>query len=231
MRNRIIGLTAIVGVFLGTATAVAAPKEGRGNGGGGDDTDQASPVCVDLGVSIYVHNDSPGLAYCDGADGVQAFIGHLGRFKLDTSKSSSRHLVVNFPGCSRLIASTGGDCLTPVVLNTLGEWEDFGFGLNPTGNNLDLNAMAVGDQAYADFLIAFPSAISKSTPNLVFFGGSNMGIGDCPQPLTVTRVGDTQWTIESAGEIGCLYEVTHKSGRREVTDSFVLPFVVSITLQ
>ena len=230
MDNRFVGSTAIVGLFLCTATALAAPKEGRGNGRGGDDTDQASPACADLGVSMDVRNDS-GSPYCHGSDGVQAFIGHLGRFKLDTSKSSSRQLVVNFPGCDRLIASTGADCLTPVVLNTLGEWEDLGFGLNPTGNNLDLNALAIGGRAYADFLIAFPSSISKSTPNLVFFGGSNMGVGDCPQPLTVTRVGETQWTIESVAEIGCLYEVTHKSGRREVTDSFVLPFIVTITLQ
>jgi hypothetical protein len=168
-----------------------------------------------------------GVAYCDGYDGVEAFIGKNGRFLLDTSKSALRLGIVNFPGCGQLVSMTGADCLTDIGLNTNGEWMAIGV---PLGDELDLWTIAEGGSALGDFQIAFPSGVSKNVPHLLIFGGSNFGANACGSPLTITRVANDTWTVTATGDTACLLEVVAKNGKRQITDSFSLTFEVTIVL-
>lgn len=188
-------------------------------GGDGDDGSVDIPVCVrfdDL-EGDKVMSDGSGL-YCDGVDGIDAFIHRKGgSFRLETRKTS-RQVKLSFPGCDDPDGLLPPGCLTTALLLTL--------------QSLDLRTLNVGDPpALMNFQIAFPSELSKSTPHLILFGGSNLPT-PCGDFVTVTRTTDipATWTLESlADDNACLFEVLHKNGRRELTDTnFPMPFLITI---
>lgn len=206
----------------------ATPAGGQGKGkGGGPSGESDTPVHVqfrDAAGDLVRSDGSAGGFYWDGTDGVSAFIGMKnGGFKMNTSKGP-RTVTLDFPDCGRLIADPG--CRSDVLLDTDDEVQDTGVGLISTGEKIDLRRLAVGEAALAEFSINFPSDLSKSTPNKISFG--DLGCGD---PLPVTRTATDTWTIEASGKLACLFEVVAKNGRREITDSFNLPFKITITLQ
>lgn len=254
----------------GTGCPDATPCTGGGDGGGA--TDEIS-VCVALddieGDKVtsdrvgILRDDCDGIGdpcYCDGAEGIDAFIGQVGVFRLDTSKSEVRRVALNFPGCSDpstfpFIEVVNNDCLTDALPRTMNDRTGEAtskFGL------FDLNMLSEGESGIADFQIAFPSQ-SKSTGHLIVFGGSNLGDNACGDPLLVTRLDPATWTIEArvgfctfdadpdhptncgavdptdpgnVCDCACLHEVVARNGRRELTDiDFALPFRITIVAQ
>jgi hypothetical protein len=232
MRTKTFKMLAITLCLIPLATSFAGPKNGGGGGKGGKDTtSNDTALCVSFrdAAGDDVFGDLPGIAYCNQQDNIKAVIGQGGRFALDTSDSDTRNAIVNYPDCHRLIAASGSDCVTDIYLNTLGSWESTGMGYIPTYEMPDLVGMAVGDIVLVDFQIAFPSSVSKSTPNLVIFGGSNLGTNACGEPVPVYHIDEDTWIIEATGQTGCLFEVYAKNGKRRITDSFSLTFAIILT--
>jgi hypothetical protein len=258
-------------------SALADPRDENGNhnhgGGGGGGGDELS-VCVALddieGDKVtsdrvgILRDDCDGIGdpcYCDGVEGIEAFIGAVGVFRLDTRESEVRRVALNFPGCSDpsrfpFIEVVNNDCLTDALPRTMndrtGETTSK-FGL------FDLHMLSEGESGIADFQIAFSSQ-SKSTGHLIVFGGSNLGDNACGDPLLVTRLDPATWTIEArvgfctfaaadpdhptncgavdpndpanVCDCACLHEVVARNGRRELTDiDFALPFNITIVAQ
>ncbi|MHC4990755.1 MAG: hypothetical protein ACYTGC_07215 [Planctomycetota bacterium] len=266
-RARLAVLLAGMAVCLSMPLAIAAPPggsngngNGNGGGGGGGGGQQDIPVCVtfddaagDLFRSDFTVSGSH--AYCDGVDGIVAFIGrNQGMFRLAT-EDSSRQVVLDFPGCddpSRfpLIDVVGGDCLTDAVVLTMNDQSD------PGAGKLDLRTLSsVGATAIADFQIGLPSHLSSNTPSLIVFGGHNLS-APCGTPVLVTRtvLDPATWTIEAfaggctfgddpdhpdncgdpidACDCACLLEVVRRNNKREWTDmGFALPFHITIEAQ
>ena len=218
-------LALVWGILASPGSALADHKPGHnpGGGGGGGGSGGDIPVCVtfDDAVGDLVTSDGGGI-YCDGVDGITAILtSRSGKLKLGTSESP-RNVILNFPECDRLI---GGGCSTDAALATMTDVL--------TGDKLDLRAMGEGETRFADVQIAFPSDVSRATRvNLIVFGGSNLGPNACGTPLPVYRVDAATWTIEATeADVGCLYEVVTRNGGREMTDTFPLPFKITIVAQ
>lgn len=213
----------------GGENAETCPADCSGGGGGNDPV----AVCVDFreAVGDLVGGDVPA-DYCDGLDGVSATIGaQQGVFKLDTTaKSSQREVVVNFPGCDEFpgIDAGSGDCLTPALLVSRNGYTSGG---DPTGEKVNLLGMAVGTSELVDFQINFPSTLSKSTPNVIVFGGQSAD--PCGFPVTVSHPDADSWTVTTPGGTeleACLWQVIKKNGNREyLVPPFDLPFEITIT--
>jgi hypothetical protein len=216
---------------------------GGGGGGGNEDT----PVCIVFreaaGLDLdQVRSDDPGVQYCDSDDGVTAVIGGFaGRLILNTEgKSPTRQMIVNFPGCDSpddfpLITVDGeGNCLTPGGLFLRSRYVEGDLPGGATGGDPDLLGMETDSNASErmDFQISFPSHISKSTPNLIVYGGSTTG--PCGHPLSVIRMDLDTWVItnpyDPAIQEACLFEVISKNNKRAFLEApFDLPFEIEIT--
>ena len=200
-----------------------AGKGGKGNGGGGGGPGEKIELCVtfddavgDRILSDGVDADNDGVvdAYCDGKKTkIFAIIGKtLGKMRFDTDDlmrpGDGRTVFLDFRDC---LSTLPGDCINPnppdtrfgdrdapgddplsgypdaVRFQTGGEYALVDDQWVHQGAPLDFRSLAVGDVAYAALWVSGTILFDPSNPDGI--PGSD--------PVTVTRVTETQWTIEA----------------------------------
>ena len=224
------------GTCDGNETAKHCPNDCGGGGGGGGggflstcDTfrdDQADGVSSD-GQGDLAGNSDPG-EFCDSERRVSVVIGETnGGHHLDTEKSG-RELDLDFSHCAEEPCTQleNFDGSSEAVLS-IENGEDVG------GVHLLEDLANPGDNALVGLVIGFDTG-RKNHVRLSY--GRDSTVVACPDagdPVLVTRVSATSWTLESgASDRACLSEVQDNDWNNPVAHGyFYMPFLLTVRIE
>ncbi len=231
-RNKTVGLCVMVVtacLVLATLWAVlATPETALGGKPGGKKQEISVSVTFRDGTDDRVKSDcaTGDCPYTrERGNKVKAFIGLGGQLRLGTWDSTVRSILLNIPASACTLQGGFGHA----NLVTLGEDTDDDGVLTPEGlegdigHRLDLLAMDTGsdNSKKAGLRITFPVPDNKNGDHWrLIFGGGDAGL------VTVTRVSDSEWTIEAG--VDDLAALVRSGQGQEPCDHVSMPFLITV---